>query len=326
MFSVIFLHSIFLPEGYETPWTGIILGPSYDFTRPMAPVLIFFFLSGWLQRPSSRYLEWRKALLLFVPALVFWNGFQLLVRPEPVTSWEWALYKLGVLPGSSNIDEPLWFLTELMWFTFFLPLIHRIPISFRVCCIICLLWVADGHFNREVWGLNELASDAAFFMAGTVASQMDKSSVLAFFRTTSVWFVPVTLYLNFNYFLPGCLHYSLSEMMKSSAIAPIVALMSFFGASVLFAKFMPKIAAIVAGWAPAVFFMYASHWPVFTLYERLALHYGIPAPHPYIYPLTIAGYMLLCVGVWKLGLKSKSRLLHSIVFLQPIRKPEPGKP
>lgn len=320
IFSVIFLHSIFLPEGYTSPWQGVILGPSYDFTRPMAPVLVFFFLSGWLQHPGNRYFEWKKALLFFAPALLFWNGIQLLVQPDSITSWKWALFKLGILPGSSNINEPLWFLMDLMWLTLFLPLIHRIPFHVRIGGTILLFWIADGYFSRDTWGFDERVTGTVFFFAGTIAQQLSKSAVCNFFQRTAVWFVPVTLYLFFNVFLPSCLHYKLPEMMKASSIAPIVALMSFFGVSVLFSRLLPRVAGIVAGWAPAVFFLYASHWPIFTLYKRIALHYQIPAPHPYILPLIIIVFMLAGIGVWKIACKFPLRFLHNLVFLQPYPK------
>lgn len=320
MFCVITLHSIFLPDDYQTVWKSWILGPSYDFTRPIVPVLVFFFFSGWLQSSSARYLEWRKALFFFLPAILFWNGVQLLVQAEPVPDWEYVIRNMVGLRIFRDANEPLWFLSELMWYTLLLPLIHRIPQPIRIALVILALWISNCHFSTGTWDTNEYANNFAFFIAGTVAHGMNRNEVCRFFEKCSIWFVPVTLFVFFSYFLPDFLHYTRPELMKSSAMSPIVGMLSMFGFAVLIARLMPKSAEVLAGWAPSVFFLYASHWPIFTVYERIAIRYGIPAPHPQLFPICIIAFMLCGIALWKLALKSNCQLLHSVIFLQPLRK------
>lgn len=322
MFSVITLHSIFLPDGYKSVWIDWILGASYDCTRPIVPVLVFFFLSGWLQKPKHKHLEWKKAFLFFCPAILFWNGLQLLVQEQPVSGWESIIRNLGVLPIFRNSNEPLWFLSELMWYTLLLPIIHRIPLHVRIVLVILALWISNNHFTTGTWDANEYANNFAFFIAGTVAHNLNRNTVCLFFEKSSIWLVPVTLYLLFNSFLPDFLHYTRPKLMDSNALTPVVGMLSMFGVSILVAKIMPKIAGVIAGWAPAVFFLYASHWPLFTVYERIALHYDIQAPHPHLFPLCIVGFMLCGICLWKLAMKTNWRMMFSIVFLQPVQTPE----
>ena len=133
IFTVIYGHSPgALNYNAPTPWTGLIMGPVFDTSAPCTAVLLFFFLSGWLQTIREKVLAW-KQFLFFITPLLIWNLIQITITWSSsgftITK---AITGLGVLPTFHNANYVLWFLDELAWYSLFLPLIHRIPIKLRI--------------------------------------------------------------------------------------------------------------------------------------------------------------------------------------------------
>lgn len=319
MFCILMQHSIFLPDGYYSPWHGIIMGMAYDFTRPILPVLVFFFFSGWLQKVNSKYIEWKKPLLLYAPAILFWNIVQLLVQPEPIDSWQKFVLQLGVVPFSTNANGPLWFLQELMFYTLLLPLIQRIPIHLRIAIIICSLWLGTCYYGSKT-GIHHYANNISFFLAGTLLHNTSKETIYLFLKKTAIWFVPVTCILVFGILLPEPFSFQKPNNLKYSGLSQVAGFLSMCGFSILVSILLPKFSKAASNCCPAIFFLYASHWPLFTVYKRIALHFEIPPPHPYIYPLFYVGFMIIGTGIWKIATTIRCRWLHSIVFMFPLRK------
>lgn len=323
IFSVLIQLSIFLPEGYFSPWHGIIMGPSYDMTRPIVPVLVFFFLSGWFQNPKSRYFEWRKVLFFFLPVIVFWNLMQVAANLDLLHNWKSVLMRIGIWQRYP-LNEPLWFLIELAGYTLLLPLIHRIPFYFRISLIVILLWLGNCHYDRATWGFSHYANNISFFFAGTVAKNMNQAAVCDFFKKTAIWFVPVTVYLFYHPFISFLPSYSLPATVVNNALTPVVGLMSIFGVSIMLEKLVPKFAWKLAQYAPAVFFLYVSHWPVFTAYADFASYFEIPPLPPLIMPLAHIIFMVAGIAIWKLGIRIPCQWVRTIVFVYPYKLPQKG--
>ena len=325
MYCVLVQHSIFLPDGYQTPWHGIIMGMAYDFTRPILPVLVFFFFSGWLQKASSKYIEWKKPLFLYAPAILFWNVVQLLVQPTPISSWTDTVNQLGIFPFSCNANGPLWFLQELMFFTLFLPLILRIPVHFRLVIVICCLWVGNSYYSLDGWGITTYSNDIAFFLAGTTLQGINKEAIYSFLRKTAVWFVPFTVYIILGVLLPEPFTFHPTNNVKFNGLSPVIGFLSMCGFSILLTIVFPKLSRLISSCSAAIFFLYASHWPLFTLYNRIASAFDVPPPHPHLYPLTLIAFIILGTMVWKAASKTNCKWLLSIVFMQAPSKPKPEK-
>ena len=321
MLCILVQHSgEFLPSGYHNPWHGIIMGAAYDFTRPILPVLVFFFLSGWLQKANNKYIEWKKPLLLFAPAIVFWNLIQLCIQTPPCVTWSAIVGQLGIC-FSTNANGPLWFLHELMFYTLLLPLIHRIPVHFRIVVIICCLWLGNSYrCINEGWGITSRANDIGFFIAGTILHNTNKEAIFTFLRKTSIWFVPVTLYLVFGKLLPAPFTFTPMSNLNTNGLSPVVGFMSMCGLSIIMSSIFPRISGMISNSSAAIFFIYASHWPAFTLYKQIATIYEIPPPPPLLYPLVLILYMVCGTAIWRLATLTHNRWLLSVVFLQSSQK------
>lgn len=323
IFYILFQHSIFLPEGYDSPWHGIIMGPSYDMTRPIVPVLVFFFLSGWFQTPKAQYFEWRKVFFFYLPVIVFWNAMQLVAQLDLIHNWKEVLLRIGIW-HRYPLNGPLWFLVELSVYTLLLPLIHRIPFYFRISFIMVLLWFGNCHYDRETWGFSNYANNISFFFAGTVAKDMKQGSVCEFFKKTAIWFVPVTIYVFYNPFVSFLPNYLLPASVVNNALTPVAGLMSIFGVAILLEKLAPTFAWKLSQYAPAVFFLYVSHWPLFSAYADLASYFEISPPPPLFMPLVHIAFMLVGVAVWKLGIRIPCQWVRTVVFVYPNRSSQKG--
>lgn len=316
IFTVIYGHS-FAALNIQTPspWTGLIMGPVFDGSAPVTTVLMFFLLSGWLQKTNNKYLAWKQFIFLITPVLI-WNSIQICITLNTKNySLVNALTQLGIWPTFSNANYSLWFLDELAWYSLFLPLIRRIPIKIRVIFIIYTLWISNIYWPQE-YAIPRIGNSVAFFLIGTVLHHLKQTSVVQFFKAYSGI---VTFIILGYYFLPLVgINISLPTLHHSPlySIVGCIAILSY-GATM--EHFFPRTTQFIASSAPSVFFMYAAHVPAFTLYSTLANRYGIPQLSPYLYPVYTIVFVLLSIGCFKLARLTNNRQLLAWIFLYKIR-------
>lgn len=312
IFSIIYGHSFnALGLSNFSPWTGIIMGPFFDASAPCTAVLMFFFLSGWLQKVREKWIAWRQFVFLIVP-LVIWNAVQIII------SWESGEYtfgaaitQLGVIPHFGNANYPMWFLDELAWYSLFLPIFHRIPIKIRLLFILSTLWICNLYWP-ENWVLPRIGNSISFFLIGTIFQKIEREKVSAFFKDYS-WLVVVCVVV----MLYGPLFYE-GSILKNLDYSPLysicgcVAILSYGACA---ERYFSRVARWVASCAPAVFFAYASHVPCFTLYKKISEKYEIADLPAFYYPVYSLAFLILAICIFKLAIKIRCKYLLSSIFL-----------
>lgn len=293
MFSIVYGHSLMLLPAGHSPWTGLLMGWFWDAYAPCVVVLMFFFLSGWLQKTKCRVLYVNKFLFLAFPVLL-WNLVQLIVD-RGVTAWSLRdLFSLGIWPTFTEADKPLWFLDELAWFSLLLPLIHRMPVLLRGVLVLAgmvTLYLLNPQ-GEIVWNpYQKFCADCLFFLMGSLISGLERARITAFFLKIAPWvFIVGTCYmwrsiLYVNHWTPIPSH------SMPYAFAGLICLLSY---GAVLERFLPRLARWVSMLAPAVFFIYAAHWPMFTLWGKVEDLVGLCRLNEYLYPLYTVGCFALC--------------------------------
>lgn len=312
MFSIVYGHSLTELHLTDSPWTGLIMGPFFDASAPCTTVLLFFFLSGWLQKKKAGFLAWRQFLFLAIP-LLLWNLVHIII------TWETdhytiakAITELGLWPTNHNANYVLWFLDDLAWFSLFLPLIHRIPIKLRLLFVLLALWIGNRYWP-ESWDIPKNSNSLALFVLGTVFHSLQMEKVTCFFKEYS-WVATILAILYFYHPLFTRTSYTIPNAgyCELYGIAGCLFILSY-GATAM--QFFPRIADCIASCAPAVFFMYAAHVPAFHLYYKLSCHWQILKPLPQWSPIYTLVFMLLSIGIFKLATHICHRKLLAWIFL-----------
>ena len=318
IFSIIYGHAVEpLKLSSSSPWTGLIMGPFFDASAPCTVVLLYFFLSGWLQKVREKYLAWKHFFFLIIP-LLLWNIVQIaLTWHSDIHTFSKAITEIGIWPTFHNANYPLWFLDELAWLSLFLPIIHRLSLKIRALFIIIALWAGNLYWP-ESWWIPKEANTLSFFLMGTMLHSVKMDNIRQFFMDYA-W-LPTFLilaYLTHGLILP-C-HFSLPHMHISPlySVTGCICILSY-GATIQ--RFFPRLANRIASYAPAVFFMYAAHIPAFTLYSILAKQFGIPELPPIYHPLYTLLFCITSIIIFKAALKIGNIQLLSWVFLYKMKR------
>lgn len=288
------------------------MGPFFDGNPPCSTVLLFFFLSGWLQKKKSEYLAWRQFIFLAIP-LLLWNIVHIIITWETdhytITK---AISELGLWPTNHNANYVLWFLDDLAWLSLFHPLIHRVPIKIRLLFVLLALWIGNRYWPADFY-IPKISNILAFFILGTCINQIKMNKITSFFKEYA-W-VATSLALLYFY---HPLFFSIAYRIPHATYSPLYGIAGCFfilsyGATAM--QFFPHIAGRIASCAPAVFFMYAAHVPAFHLYYKLSCHWQILKPLPQWSPIYTLVFMLLSIGIFKLATHICHRKLLAWIFL-----------
>ncbi|MBR5894982.1 MAG: acyltransferase [Akkermansia sp.] len=309
IFSIVYGHEGFLQN---KPFTDEFYISQFFFntSAPWVTVLMFFFFSGWLQKVRGRFFEWRGFLHFYIPVLI-WNIVCLLMCYPLDDNIFYYIERLGFIPWG-NANTPLWFLNELAWYTLVLPIILRVPVCMRVCFVLFALWVGDSYspisFSSSKW-----ANVFACFVAGTLINGVDKSQVNAFIRR----YTPIVAIVSIVVLVQQCYFPALFKFpaMRYSAMYVIVGMLTLFGYGVILERLFPRICAYISSHASSVFFIYASHVPMFVLYVQLSVKYNWPEISSTLLPWLAVLYVVVGMLVTSLARATRCRILLRYVFL-----------
>ena len=262
-----------------------------------------------------------KEVFYYGIPVVAWNLIELLIEkggrltlPEDITS-------LGIVPTFTNADKPLWFLDELAWFSLFLPIIKRIPAWARGCIAVLALasiylWSPEAVRSYSMYP--KFAADCSLFLLGTLLSGCDILQVTRHFMKIAPWICALSVF----YVWRGVFSIGveiLQPWTPAYAVAGVLAILSY-GATI--ERLVPRAAKMVAGLAPAVFFIYAAHWPLFTLWGKIEEQYGIARLGRYSYPLYAVACFLICILLWVVARKYMPGKILECLFLCKKGKPQ----
>ncbi len=318
IFTVVYGHQEnVLRLGHPSPWTGLIMGPVFDASAPCTSVLMFFFLSGWLQKVREKYFAWRQFLFLYIPLLI-WNIIQIAITWH---SGQFTICKaitgLGIWPSFHNVNYPLWFLSELTWYSLFLPIIHRIPLAIRGLLILLLLWVGNLYFPSP-WYIPRIANSISFFIAGTMIHSINRSHIREIFLKyawlpagLALVYILHPLFSFYAFHLPH-MHYS--------PLYSVVGCICILSYGALLERYTAPVARAISSLAPATFFIYAAHIPAFTIYALAASHYNLPKLPPVCYPLYSLVFCILAILAFNLAKKTNNSRLLAWVFMYKLKR------
>ena len=317
IFTIVYGHQFEpLALTHNSPWTGLIMSSAFDASAPCTTVLMFFFLSGWLQKVRSKYLAWRQFIFLIIPLLI-WNLIQIaLTWQSGQFTIGKAITELGVWPSFHNANYPLWFLGELAWYSLFLPLIHRIPIALRGLFVLLLLWGGNLYWPTS-WEIPRFANSFSFFVAGTMIHSLDITKIREIFLKYS-W-IPASLALGYilhPLFSPWTFKLPHMHISPLYSVVGCICLLSY---GAVLERFARPLAQALASFAPAVFFIYAAHIPAFTLYHAIAAHYSLPELPPIYHPLYTIVFCIAAILVFNIAQKTNCKHLLAWVFLYKLK-------
>lgn len=282
----------------------------FNQSAPWVTVLMFFFLSGWLQNVRARYLEWRGFLHFYIPLLI-WDAVCLLINPPVGEGWLGYVMRMGVTP-IRNANTPLWFVNELAWLTLILPIILRVSARIRICFVLFALWLGDCYAPTS-YAFSKWANVFACYVAGSIINGYDRKKINDF---AGKFFPMVAIasvaFLFVNEFLPDLLR--LSSVHQSAAYI-VIGIATLFGYGVIATRLFPGVGTFLSSQASSVFFIYASHFPVFLLYIRLSAKYGWTSPPEFLLPWLAVLYVVVGMLVTSLARATRCRILLRYVFL-----------
>lgn len=312
MFSIVYGHSLMLLPPSKSPWTWLIMSWFWDASAPSVVVLMFFFLSGWLQKSKCKFLDVRKFLYLAIP-VVIWNGIQILVEGGG-RAMPQDFMKLGIVPGFTEANSSLWFLDELAWFSLFLPLINRVPAMCRAGIVISgfiVVFIINPR-GETIWDPHlKFALDCLFFLLGTLLNSVERNKITRLWLKIAPW---VAL-LGAFYIWRGMLGVHVGGIPTYTAPYALVGLACLLSYGAVLERVLPRAAQKVAGLAPAVFFIYAAHWPMFTLWGKVETHFGLTHLNEYAFPLYTIVCFILCILIWYYAQKLLPPKVMEWVFL-----------
>lgn len=315
MFYIVYLHNC----QAHSPWNGLVLGPFWDFGSPKVVVLMFFFFSGWLQKTRCRFLDWRKYLYFIIPMIV-WNFVYLAITKDINAESLKELLPVGICPTFYHVNPALWFLDELARLSLLMPLILRIPKSIRVVLmVLCLVAI----YHAKALGLHPMhvyprgVMDVMFFLGGTLLNGLDTAKISTYVMKAAPW---GTLF-GVLYFLKDM--FSVADILSIPQYTPWYAMVGLcvvlcYGATI--SRFAPRIAKALASIAPAMFFIYVMHFPLFALWGQLQEISPAFILNPKLQILSPLICFVIGCSLWKLAYKYLPGKVAEWVFL--VKKPK----
>lgn len=318
MFSVVYGHSTSMCMPTQTKWTPYVMAPFWDASAPSTSVLMFFFLSGWLRRPKATCLDFRSFLFLGMPVVV-WNLIQLMIERGGVPSFPADLTYLGIVPGTEDLDRPLWFLDMLAWFPLFLPLVLKVPRLVRlllVCVAFAVVYVYLFHIPQPWDFVPKVSMDISFFLLGTVLNGLSRDAISRWAKACSPYLLVISIFAFFSAFVPSL---AVSQIFYTPLFSLLgVCCILSYGACT--ERFFPRLARRLASLAPAVFFLYAAHWPFFHLWMDAEKCFMLPHFSGYAFILYAVVCSAICVALWWLASRYAPGWVLSTFFLVRKRK------
>ncbi|MDO5450859.1 MAG: acyltransferase [Akkermansia sp.] len=318
MFSVVYGHTLIICSPSQTKWTSYIMGPFWDASAPSTSVLMFFFFSGWLRRPKVTCLDFRTFLFLCIPVVV-WNLIQLMIEREGVPNFPADLAYLGIVPGTEDLDRSLWFLDMLAWFSLFLPLVLKIPRLVRlllVCVAFAVVYVYQFYIPQPWDSVPKVSMDISFFLLGTVLNGLSRNAISRWAKACSPYFLAISVFAFFSAFIPPL---AVSQISYTPLFS-LLGLCCILSYGAFAERFFPPLAHLLACLAPAVFFLYAAHWPFFYLWMDIEKCFMLPHFSGYAFILYTVVCSSICVALWWLASRYAPGWVLSTFFLVRKRK------
>lgn len=294
--------------------------PFYILTGPCGVVLMFFFFSGLLNKTKARYLDWRKFCLFMIPTVI-WNIICMLIMhkfPSTFMGWLGATGilppYLGNIPGMEGLcNYPLWFMSFLAYFSLLFPLLSRIGGTVQACLALGIFlytgiyaWMDLGSAAHARAPLLFPCHSLGVYIVGIYLSRFGIARVSEFLGKNAWWLTVLLLAL------------SLSPLLSSDAwrifdgFGPLLAVLALCSYGMLFTQCFPKVAAWVAQWAGAMFFVYAFHVPF-----AVSLNKCISLPTLSVFSL--GAFVILCYVVGILAftyMKTNVKWFDRFVFMR----------
>lgn len=269
-----------------------------------ARVPFFFFISGFLTRSKklqdSSCFSWRRAGLLALPffawqtlvmgvALAQWISFPD-ISLDTITWRKWIHYSL-VYP----VDAPLWFLRDLIFLSFFSPLLLRLRAKLFFFAV--AIWVFDDFFGPRFY---LLPRSWGYYLFGLGLSKYSVEWIGAHVKRTSwssVWLV-VLLTIGIVHYGKVMRHNSLAfgytghHGASYTAALSIVGMIALARVSIGIEERFPHWGKRIANLGMSSFLVYAANYPVLMLLQPSLKAMGIEDTTrwgvvSYIYPLFI---------------------------------------
>lgn len=310
MFSIVYGHSIIIMPPDRRLWDAFVMGPFWDASAPPVTVLMYFFLSGCLQHTHAKYLDFRKFFFLAIP-LVVWNLMQVLL--VSAIGSQYGIADRGLIPWLPNANGPLWFLELLAWLSLFIPIILKIPAISRLlasCTGLIAVIVLHNILGHSLWEPMCLRiTEISVFVLGTSLNGQGLAKFSRFIYHAGPW---ILLFEGYMFFKAFYAEYALNITGTLYSIVGIAVVLSY---GAVLARFCPKVCRWIAQWAPAVFFIYAAHWPLFTLWRKIEESFGFSRLSGQMNILYTIICLIVCCLIWKHAIKSLPAKLLEWIFL-----------
>lgn len=289
--------------------------PLYVLTDPCGVVLMFFFFSGLMNKTKAKYLDWRKFSMFMIPTVV-WNVVCMLINQKfPGTFMAW-LGATGLLPGClpgivPPSNYPLWFMTYLAYLTLLFPLLSHLNRTVLACLALAIFlytgiyaWADLGSVARAPFRIP--CHSLGIYIVGILVSRCGMARVTGFLGKNACWLAVLLLAL------------SLSPLLSADAwrffdgIGPLLAVLALCSYGMLFTRCFPKVAAWVAQWASAMFFIYAFHVPFAVLLNKCICL-------PTLSVFSLGAFVVLCYVVGVLAftyMKTNVKWIDRFVFMR----------
>ena len=316
MFAIAYGHSRQAMEPGPDSWAGIIGAPIFDAGFPCCLVLMFFFLSAWLQRGSDKLLEWRQYLLYIIPTVI-WNAIHMLVPGQAPESFWQGICLLGLVPYLGSSNGALWFMPELAFYSLILPLIRRLPIALLAAgAVICLYFAQKFQFGTY-WVTTKNLQTVFFILTGAALSQCDRAAVVRFFKTSAWLIAPVAWMIQLGIPLISTFIYPipLGPSLNPCAAYCVLGVWACLSYGVVLEALLSRIGRWIAFLSPMVFFVYASHNVFYETIYYMSNKYNIPLlPGNYFILYTVVVFAV-CFAIWRGVSRLNCRPLSRYVFL-----------
>lgn len=316
MFIVVFGHSTdILPHHANMGAMRVLNLPFYSYSYPCGIVLMFYFFSGMLNKTKAHWLDWKKYWLFMVPTIM-WNVVCMAIKQDwPGTAMGWAGgiglvpdYKALISTIGSPSDYPLWFMTFLAYYSLVFPSLKRISWRVLVVAVFFLFTCASIYARAhpqdglDYYILRE-AQTFGTYLLGVLAAKLGVWRITEWLSKYAWIIVAILLPFSFWHFLP---FYHPLFTNGFSSVAGVMALCAYGS---LVSKCFPKISGWIVQWAPAVFFIYASHVPFFLLLKKSVDLPELPAHAFYIHALLCYIVGILIFSCFKTNVKWIERYL-----------------
>lgn len=316
MFAIAYGHSRQAMEPGPDSWTGLIGAPIFDAGFPCCLVLMFFFLSAWLQRGSDKLLEWRQYLLYIIPTVI-WNIIHMMIPGNaPETFWQ-GICLLGLVPYLGSSNSALWFMPELAFYSLILPLIRRVPIPLLAAGAILCLYFSQKFQYGAYWVTTKNLETVFFILTGAALSQCDRAAVVKFFKTSAWLIAPVAWMIQLGIPLISTFIYPIPQgpSLNPCAAYCVLGVWACLSYGVVLEALFSRISRWIAFLSPMVFFVYASHNVFYETIYYASNKYHLPLLPGNYFILYTVGVFAVCFAVWCGVRRLNCRPLSRYVFL-----------